>query len=286
MGREATSNELTRAIETWERGVAEVSDVVEHERCLALASLLDREAPGVGQPLPLLWHVIVGNPPLELSRLGGDGHPSDSPLQPPIRNRRRLFGGSTVRIEAPLNVGDHVVHRAHIGDAAVKQGTAGPIAVVTEVHDWMVGGELRVRESRRIVYRSGDVVQSRGAAAREAQDPPHGEGRRVTLDERGLFIFSCLTANAHRIHYDRRYATRVEGHEDLLVHGPLLGILLAGQLEEPRGELVGELDYRLKAPVPVGTELRLHAGPGADGTIAVAGTCRGVEFGALTSRIG
>ncbi len=41
-----------------------------------------------------------------------------------------------------------------------------------------------------------------------------------------LFQFSALTYNAHRIHYDRDYATKVEGYPGLLVHGPLLATLL------------------------------------------------------------
>lgn len=36
-----------------------------------------------------------------------------------------------------------------------------------------------------------------------------------------LFRVSALTFNAHRIHYDRPWAVDVEGHRDLVVHGPL-----------------------------------------------------------------
>ncbi len=41
-----------------------------------------------------------------------------------------------------------------------------------------------------------------------------------------LFAFSAVTWNPHRIHYDREYAA-VEGHPDVLVHGPLHGAFLA-----------------------------------------------------------
>ncbi len=40
-----------------------------------------------------------------------------------------------------------------------------------------------------------------------------------------LFLFSSVTRNAHRIHYDRDFAA-LEGHPDLLVHGPLQGAFL------------------------------------------------------------
>jgi hydroxyacyl-ACP dehydratase HTD2-like protein with hotdog domain len=41
-----------------------------------------------------------------------------------------------------------------------------------------------------------------------------------------LFLYSAASSNPHRIHYDREYAA-VEGHPDVLVHGPLQGAWLA-----------------------------------------------------------
>jgi hydroxyacyl-ACP dehydratase HTD2-like protein with hotdog domain len=36
-----------------------------------------------------------------------------------------------------------------------------------------------------------------------------------------LFRFSALTFNGHKIHYNREWCREVEGHRDLVVHGPL-----------------------------------------------------------------
>jgi hydroxyacyl-ACP dehydratase HTD2-like protein with hotdog domain len=41
-----------------------------------------------------------------------------------------------------------------------------------------------------------------------------------------LFLYSAATHNPHRIHYDKDYAA-VEGHPDVLVHGPLQGAWLS-----------------------------------------------------------
>lgn len=40
-----------------------------------------------------------------------------------------------------------------------------------------------------------------------------------------LFLFSAVTRNPHRIHYDLPYAKKEE-HRDVLVHGPLHGAML------------------------------------------------------------
>ena len=56
-----------------------------------------------------------------------------------------------------------------------------------------------------------------------------------------LFLFSAATNNPHRIHYDREYAA-VEGHPDVLVHGPLQGAWLHQFVAEwagPKGRVSG-----------------------------------------------
>ncbi len=40
-----------------------------------------------------------------------------------------------------------------------------------------------------------------------------------------LFLFSAVTRNPHRIHYDKDYAISEE-HPDVIVHGPLHGAML------------------------------------------------------------
>jgi hydroxyacyl-ACP dehydratase HTD2-like protein with hotdog domain len=55
-----------------------------------------------------------------------------------------------------------------------------------------------------------------------------------------LFLYSAATHNPHRIHYDREYAA-VEGHPDVIVHGPLQGAWLSQfvtQWAGPRGRML------------------------------------------------
>jgi hydroxyacyl-ACP dehydratase HTD2-like protein with hotdog domain len=58
-------------------------------------------------------------------------------------------------------------------------------------------------------------------------------------DRTQLFLYSAASFNPHRIHYDRAYA-ELEGHADVLVHGPLQGAWLTQYLTDwigPRGRL-------------------------------------------------
>lgn len=80
-----------------------------------------------------------------------------------------------------------------------------------------------------------------------------------------LARFSALTFNAHLIHLDRDFARNVEGHRNILVHGPLtqtlmlkfLGSHLEALLEGP--QIVEALEYRNLAPLYCGEEMRLCA---------------------------
>lgn len=63
-----------------------------------------------------------------------------------------------------------------------------------------------------------------------------------------LFRFSAMTNNAHRIHYDREYATQVEGYPGLVVHGPLLALLMLEPFRRD-GAAVGSFAWRARHPV-------------------------------------
>ena len=68
-----------------------------------------------------------------------------------------------------------------------------------------------------------------------------------------LFLFSTVTRNPHRIHYDKDFAV-LEGHPDLLVHGPLQGAFLVQLMTDwigPRGKLK-RIAYQNRARAFVG----------------------------------
>jgi 3-methylfumaryl-CoA hydratase len=77
-----------------------------------------------------------------------------------------------------------------------------------------------------------------------------GRGKRWLPDDVLLFRYSALiTFNGHRIHYDRRYATEVEGYPGLIVHGPLIATLLLDLLRWQRPEARLRLAFRLLSQV-------------------------------------
>jgi hydroxyacyl-ACP dehydratase HTD2-like protein with hotdog domain len=89
-----------------------------------------------------------------------------------------------------------------------------------------------------------------------------------------LFQFSAATHNPHRIHYDRDHA-RVEGHEDVLVHGPLQGAWLHQFVRDwagPRGRVLS-LGFQNRGRAYAERDLtfrgRVHAVEGDEVTLEV-----------------
>jgi 3-methylfumaryl-CoA hydratase len=106
-------------------------------------------------------------------------------------------------------------------DIKEKTGRSGRLVFVLVRHEISNTGGIAITEEHDIVYRD------HGTAA-PLQPAPTGAAweRVISPDDVLLFRYSALTFNAHRIHYDRRYATEVEGYPGLVVHGPLIATLL------------------------------------------------------------
>ena len=74
--------------------------------------------------------------------------------------------------------------------------------------------------------------------------------------EAELFLYSAASFNPHRIHYDKAYAN-YEGHQDIVVHGPLQGSWLTQFITDwagPRARLLS-VEWQNRASAFVDEEL-------------------------------
>lgn len=88
---------------------------------------------------------------------------------------------------------------------------------------------------------------------------PELTSHRITPSTLQLFLFSSVTRNPHRIHYDLPYA-QMEGYPNLLVHGPLQWAVVASTIAEwfwGYGTL-RRLSLRSVAPAYVGASLTVR----------------------------
>jgi 3-methylfumaryl-CoA hydratase len=90
--------------------------------------------------------------------------------------------------------------------------------------------------------------------------------REIVPDDVLLFRYSALTFNGHRIHYDRRYVTGVEGYPGLIVHGPLIATLLVDLLRRQAPDAVlRTFNFKAVRPTFDLHPFRVNGRPSADG---------------------
>ena len=229
-----------------------VHDTITSAPVLALAATLDHpDAPvAMGDALPPLWHWLYFLPKHRQSDIGADGHARRGGFMPPVLLPRRMWAGSQFEFRTPVRVGDDVARTSTIAEVTQKQGRSGRLVFVKVRHALRCNGaaDPALVEFHDIVYRQakqpGDIDPPPVSAVANA-----AWQREITPDDVLLFRYSALTFNGHRIHYDRKYATEVEGYPGLVVHGPLIATLLMDLLRRhaPGAEVAS---FRFKAVRP------------------------------------
>ena len=204
-------------------------------------------APGMGADMPALWHWFAFNPTAPLARLARDGHPALGDFLPPVRLSRRMWASGNLRMHMPLRVSEALEQRSRLAKIEEKQGSAGPLVLVTVEHEIFGERGLAIEEVQNIVYL--DIPDSfQPPAKRPMLDAPALTETR-SLSEPLLFRYSALTFNAHRIHYDLPYAQEVEHYPGLVVHGPLQATWLIETAARARGRMPDAFEFRAVHPM-------------------------------------
>ncbi|MFU2487126.1 FAS1-like dehydratase domain-containing protein [Thauera sp. WH-1] len=240
-------------LKDWIGRSEEVSDIATATPYAALSATFDRpaERPPVGTPLPALWHWLYFLPLHRQSEIGADGHAKRGGFLPPVPLPRRMWAGSQFEFHKPLAIGDAMTRTSTIHDVTEKSGRTGPLVFVKVRHEVRRAGEadIALTEFHDIVYREAPTPD-------DVAPPPTAAPASATWEKRWipddvlLFRYSALTFNGHRIHYDRKYVTEVEGYPGLVVHGPMIATLLLDLLRHqmPDAEVVR---YAFRAVRPV-----------------------------------
>ncbi|MEI6734669.1 MAG: MaoC family dehydratase N-terminal domain-containing protein [Comamonadaceae bacterium] len=257
-------------LQSWVGKTETLGDDITAAPVRALSATLDREdgLPVTGSTvLPPLWHWLYFLPKQRQSEIGPDGHPRRGGFLPPVPLPRRMWAGGRLRWlpENPLLVGDAVRRVSRIESVTHKAGRTGDLLFVLVRHEVHNSKGLALTEEHDIVYRAaaqpGDPVPPPVAAEQGA-----AWQREIVPDDVLLFRYSALTFNGHRIHYDRRYVTEVEGYPGLIVHGPLIATLLVDLLRRHASDaFVKSFNFKAVRPTFDLHPFRLNGQPSADG---------------------
>jgi len=247
----------TSLLGTWVGKQETRQDTITAAPVRSMAALFDRAIaiPKAGDPLPPLWHWLYFLPAAKQSELGEDGHPKRGGFLPPVPLPRRMWAGGSLDFIAPIHVGETLTRTSCIQSVTPKKGQGGDLVFVCVEHQYHGEQGLCLREIHDIVYRDSPAPTDKPlppVAAHIMAESGNGTNevwsRDVVPDDVLLFRYSALTFNAHRIHYDRKYASEVEGYPGLVVHGPLIATLLLDLLGQHTDKAIKRFTFKATRP--------------------------------------
>lgn len=225
-------------------------DIARAATAAGLMAVLDRaEGLAGGDPLPRGWHWLYYAPAHRPADLQDDGLPKRGAFMPEAPGLpRQMFAGARLRMLGDLVLDAPIRCERTIVGVTPKEGRRGQALFVTVRNRHFGPQGLAVEEEEDIVYRGPDPGAARPAQRLDDGDWPIRQMWQPTAT--ALFRVSALIGNAHRIHYDRDYATQAEGYPGLVVQGPLTATLLLelAKTMAPAHRLA-EFSYRAKAPL-------------------------------------
>ncbi|OAQ60109.1 C6 transcription factor [Pochonia chlamydosporia 170] len=219
--------------------------------------------PPSGTPIPPAHHLIYFTPSSPENDLGPDG--TDRTFNAPSPFTRRMWAGGRMSWTGELRVGDEVEEQTRLLSATAKKSKSVGEMVLVEVEKEFRGPKGVVVDTRSWVFRPeietdvGEIVP--GVLSRTpttivdipAKDTGDYPIRQLMWSPVGLFRFSALTFNGHKIHYDAGWSQGVEGHPGVVVHGPLNLINIMDYWGDVHGKTSPRsVTYRAMAPLYAG----------------------------------
>ena len=235
--------------------------------------------------LPFGYHLVHFPPPIRSSKLLPDG--TDPMQSPGGLFTRRMWAGGDITFGKSGKLDNSPIHCVERITAVQVRGLEENQKIFVNIERSVFPGEKPgasrdeagrwignlLKETRTLVFMRSD----RPKAPVDASNPSdkvvkpalspdyfHHLVPTPTL----LFRFSALTFNAHAIHLDKQYCREVEGHRNLLVHGPLSLVLMLQfmqhcLIEENRGRVDGKrewirsIEYRNLAPLYAEEDMKI-----------------------------
>lgn len=222
-------------------------------------------------PLGRQWAFFL--PRVTKGTTGPDGHPKRGGFIPAIRLERRMFAGGAMTRTGDLRLGAPATRTTTIEAVERKEGGAGELIFVNTRSVFSQDDQPVFEEAQTLVYLDPGAPPKR---PEPGGDLPAGDVHEDWVpDSVDLFRFSAVTFNGHRIHYDRPYATEVEGYPGLVVHGPLIASKLLDLAMRTAGANATSFSFRARQPAFVDQPLRSVATRTDDGFELKALRCDG-----------
>ncbi|KAJ5897082.1 uncharacterized protein N7473_006481 [Penicillium subrubescens] len=251
---------------------------------------LSNNAPPLDTPVPPGYHLVYFTPAFLEGELGADG--TDTSYNPESPFTRRMWAGGEVLWPRGgdgkpnfLRVGQEVRETTRVlsAESKVVKKTGEDMIVVGVEKQFFNEHGVAIIDRRNWVFRKALPTPSlltplntatpstshlTEASASIISTEGNTHSKTFVQSPVTLFRFSALTFNPHKIHYSLPWARDVEGHRDIVVHGPLNLISILDLWRDIKGEgkesgleamelVPRSISYRATSPLYAGDEYNI-----------------------------
>ena len=216
-------------------------------------------------------HWIFFNENLNKKDLGIDGHPKRGKNIPLLKGYKRMFAGASLVFKKKIYFEDKIKKVTEIKSLSKKKSNNKNIYFLNLANTFFRDKLEVLKEIQTIVFVKNNHVSKNGKKISNNINLKLLYKKNFKFNNVDLFRYSALTYNSHRIHYDLDYTTNVEGHKNLLVHGPLTATCVINEINRLIKKDISRYNFSLLKPIYVNEKITLKIyGSKLDKSIIIA----------------
>ncbi len=205
--------------------------------------------------VPYGAHWIFFNESFNNNELGSDGHPKRGQFFPLLKGYKRMFAGANLVFKKKIYFDDKIKKISEINSFSKKKSNEKNIFFFKLTNVYLRDNTEVLRELQTIAFVKND--HSSNSIKNNSTGLALIHKKNFKYDNINLFRYSALTYNSHRIHYDLDYTINVEGHRNLLVHGPLTATTVLNELYNITKCSINEFSFSIHKPIYVNEKVLL-----------------------------
>lgn len=202
------------------------------------------------------YHLLFFHPvPTKKTTLSNDGYYSyltpSAILSQPAPYMRRMWGQGSIEFKKPLkNCWIRCQEDLKFIKELKKDYFVSLKRTITDQD-----GSIFATELRTLMYTNKAV--SEDFKTQEEELEPFSNVSIIKVSDIDAMIYSSISSNPHRIHWDRDYCRKVEGYQDLIVQGPLIVQLAIAHVESVFNKSVTGIKYKNTSHLYVGNDVEI-----------------------------
>ena len=232
-------------------------DLIDRKKVTFLENILGSKFLYKKKIAPYGAHWIFFNENFNNKDLGSDGHPKRGKKFPVLKGYKRMFAGASLIFKKRIYFEDKIKKISEIKSILKKKSNNKNIYFLNLANTFFRDNLEVLEEIQTIVFIKNDHSSNKLKKKISYINLKLLHKKNFKFNNIDLFRYSALTYNSHRIHYDLDYTTKVEGHKNLLVHGPLTATYVINEINNLIKKDISKYTFSLLKPIYVNENITL-----------------------------